>query len=113
MSTDVIVGPCALRIGKYWVGVASGNKYCSKQRRTKQKALDDAEKIERDKRDDGCLCSACGERYRIDIMVPDDLWARIGKVQGPLLCGKCIMSWLEYLARQDDTFASYRLEKIT
>jgi hypothetical protein len=43
---NVIKGPAAVAVGKYWVGVATGNRYCKKLRRTVEKALEDAEKLE-------------------------------------------------------------------
>lgn len=44
----MIKGPAAVAYGKYWVGVASGDRYCKKHRRTLEKALEDAEKKERE-----------------------------------------------------------------
>ena len=49
---------------------------------------------------DGCICQRCGERYRVDILVPDALWAEIGpkgkaEAGGGLMCGVCIMSAIE------------------
>lgn len=42
-----------------------------------------------------CKCQQCGARFRVDIIVRDDLWERIkpkGKARGSgLLCGRCIM----------------------
>jgi len=42
----IIEGPCAIRVGKYWVGVASGNRRSCNYRRTVEKALEDAKKLE-------------------------------------------------------------------
>lgn len=42
---NVIEGFCAIRIGKYWVGVCEGNHYAEKNRRTSKKALKDAHKL--------------------------------------------------------------------
>ncbi len=47
MTTTVINGPAALRVGRYWVGVASGNKYATRKRRTVAKALADARTLEK------------------------------------------------------------------
>ncbi len=52
---DVIRGPVAFRIGKYWVGVASGNRYTRQHRKTAQRALADAAKLE-----DIKGCPKCG-----------------------------------------------------
>ncbi len=42
----------------------------------------------------GCICQSCGEEFREDVGIPDDLWDRIrpeGKPPGAgLLCGRCI-----------------------
>lgn len=43
---NVIIGPVAVRIGRYWVGVASGNRYSAKRRLSWKTALADAEKME-------------------------------------------------------------------
>ena len=45
------------------------------------------------------MCQQCSEQYKVDIMVPDDIWEQIkplGKATGAgLLCGKCIIQKLE------------------
>lgn len=46
MIINVIQGPAAIAVGRYWIGVASGNRYCEKRRRTPEKALEDARKKE-------------------------------------------------------------------
>lgn len=53
-----------------------------------------AKEIESDSRDHGCLCQRCGQRYRVDLMVPDDLW---GEIHGSfnLLCGPCLTELIE------------------
>lgn len=54
-----------------------------------------------DPREEGCLCQACGRRYKIDLMIPDELWERVRPKDkegaGGLLCGQCIMSLIESL----------------
>lgn len=53
---------------------------------------------ERDPREDGCLCQLCGVRYKIDFMLPDNLWAEIQRLLPrtfKLLCGTCTVSLLE------------------
>lgn len=53
--------------------------------------------------DPGCLCQGCGQRYRVDVLVPDELWERIrptGKPEGAgLLCGRCIFGRIEQLGQ--------------
>ena len=58
-----------------------------------------------DARDDGCLCVGCLWRYRVDLMVPDDLWAEINP-GGGLLCGRCIMDRTEARGQFDAFNAS-------
>lgn len=51
--------------------------------------------------DEGCLCQGCGKRYRVDLVLPDNMWHVVrpkGKPEeGGLLCGRCIMDRLERL----------------
>jgi len=46
-----------------------------------------------------CICQQCGNEYRIDLLVPDDIWEKIKHIDKPkeagLLCGMCIMDQLE------------------
>jgi len=46
-----------------------------------------------------CTCQECESQYKVDILIPDELWERIkptGKSQGAgLLCGDCIIEKLE------------------
>jgi len=48
-----------------------------------------------------CKCQNCGNQFKIDIIIDDDLWNKIkpeGKPDGGgLLCGSCIFSKLEKL----------------
>jgi hypothetical protein len=48
-----------------------------------------------------CICQNCGEDFKVDLLLPDDLWNRIrpfGKQEGAgLLCGPCIMAHIEAL----------------
>jgi hypothetical protein len=50
---------------------------------------------------DGCLCQRCGSRYKVDVMVDDELWERIKPESKPLaaglLCGRCIFAKIETL----------------
>lgn len=61
-----------------------------------------------DPRDDGCLCSGCGKRYKVDLMLPDDTWKAIETlypnhwvVADVHLCPMCIATRLERLGRFD------------
>ncbi len=55
--------------------------------------------------DQACKCQGCESRYKIDLIIPDDLWERIkpkGKPKGAgLLCGPCIMKRLGELLEYD------------
>ena len=46
-----------------------------------------------------CKCQTCGAQYRVDLLIPDDIWERIKPLSKPdgagLLCGSCIMERLE------------------
>jgi len=47
-----------------------------------------------------CRCQACGCLYKVDVLVPDELWDQIrpDKKRPPeagLLCGPCIMERIE------------------
>jgi hypothetical protein len=42
---DVISGLCAVKVGRYWQGCASGNRWAKERRRTVEAALKDAEKM--------------------------------------------------------------------
>lgn len=42
----VEVGYCALKVGRYWVGVAWGNRWARKHRRTAERALRDARDLD-------------------------------------------------------------------
>jgi len=50
---------------------------------------------------EGCTCQVCGRKYRVDLLVSDELWERIkpaGKAEGAgLMCGICIMDAVERL----------------
>lgn len=51
----------------------------------------------------GCECQECGRKYKIDFILPDELWETIkpiGKPEGAgLLCGSCIVQNLELFDR--------------
>ena len=48
-----------------------------------------------------CTCQKCGNKYKVDLIIPDVIWEKIkpkGKAIGAgLLCGKCIMTKIENL----------------
>jgi hypothetical protein len=50
-----------------------------------------------------CKCQKCGAQYKIDFIIPDELWEKIkpeGKKKGAgLLCGPCIAQKLEEQGR--------------
>ncbi len=60
----------------------------------------------------GCICRRCKRRYKVDIIVPDDLWAKInpwiGDAEGSMLCGPCIAEGIEAL----DEFAAWKLVRL-
>ena len=57
-----------------------------------------------------CKCQSCGKRYKVDLIVPDELWNKIkpnGKLKGGgLLCGSCIMARIERISDYDCWFLS-------
>lgn len=64
------------------------------------------------KRDEGCTCQKCGNKFRIDLYVSD--WERIkpqGAKQGAgLMCGSCIFKEMERIADKEQKFYAYKLE---
>ena len=56
-----------------------------------------------------CTCQACGNKYRVDLNIPDAVWARIGPPGSSgscgMLCAPCIGSRLEALGE----YAAYEL----
>jgi len=53
-----------------------------------------------DERDLGCLCQRCKRRYKVDMRLPDDLWAEIHASYN-LLCGGCICALREQRGQFD------------
>ena len=57
-----------------------------------------------------CKCQNCNEQYKIDLLIPNNLWSKIRPGQpksdkeSGLLCGSCIMSKLEKLLKTEDYF---------
>ena len=60
----------------------------------------------------GCKCQSCGKQYRVDLLIPDELWEKIkpqDKSKGAgLLCGLCIMKKIE----QFKNYGVYRMKEI-
>jgi hypothetical protein len=52
-----------------------------------------------------CICNNCGRKYKVDLLVPDDIWNKIrpigSKGEGGLLCPICIAEKLESLGDYD------------
>ena len=57
-----------------------------------------------------CICQQCGRNYRVDLIVPDDVWEKIkpdGKAKGAgLLCGACILNKIEALCNLTDEYGA-------
>ncbi|HEX8385803.1 MAG TPA: hypothetical protein VF576_06450, partial [Rubricoccaceae bacterium] len=51
-----------------------------------------------DARERGSLCGSCGDRYTVDFLVPDGVWARVVRPGEELLCGPCITTRVEGLS---------------
>lgn len=67
----------------------------------------DADKLD-SKVSDGCTCQSCGSIYKMDLMIPDDLWVSInGSGEGGLLCPTCIVKALENIKG----FSTYALSR--
>ena len=52
-----------------------------------------------------CKCQSCRKQYKVDLIIPDDLWEKIkpeGKPEGAgLLCGSCNMKKIEASNKYD------------
>ena len=61
---------------------------------------------------EGCICQGCGRKYKVDLLIPDDLWDQIipkeKRSGGGMLCGRCIMDKIEALGE----FNAFRMELI-
>lgn len=42
-----------------------------------------------------CTCQQCGKKYKVDLLLSDELWKKINKKGVNLLCGNCIVKGLE------------------
>lgn len=59
-----------------------------------------------------CICHECGHKYKVDILVDDDLWEQIKpngvKLGCGLLCGSCICERIESI----DEYAAYKMKNL-
>lgn len=59
-----------------------------------------------------CLCQQCKKRYKVDLILSDQLWEKIKPINksigAGLLCGKCIMEKIESF----DKYDTYQLFEI-
>lgn len=55
-----------------------------------------------------CTCQRCGNKYKVDLLVEDDLWDTISKGKN-LLCSICILKAIECL----NNYAAFKLENLT
>jgi glycyl-tRNA synthetase (class II) len=51
-----------------------------------------------------CTCRRCGEKFRVDVLVDDELWDQIRQGVN-LLCGSCILKRIEDRGQ----FAAFKL----
>jgi predicted RNA-binding Zn-ribbon protein involved in translation (DUF1610 family) len=62
----------------------------------------------------GCKCQACSKFYKVDLLIPDELWEKIkpeGKKTGAgLLCGSCIMKKIEDLGEFGALYISNKID---
>ncbi len=58
-----------------------------------------------------CKCESCGEQYKVDILVSNELWEEIRPERktdsAGLLCGKCIIKKLEKMG-----YGGFRLMRV-
>ena len=59
-----------------------------------------------------CKCQNCNQQYKVDIIIPDDLWKQIKPKDGyddtGMLCGKCITQKLEDL----NIYSAFELKRL-
>jgi len=59
-----------------------------------------------------CKCQKCGKHYKIDLIIPDQLWKQIKPINKPegggLLCGACIMKKLEGFNNYGVIYTKYK-----
>lgn len=54
-----------------------------------------------------CTCKRCGQKYKVDFLVPDRLWYQIKPDIGNLLCGPCIAQAIEDM----DEYGAYHISE--
>jgi hypothetical protein len=42
-----------------------------------------------------CTCQQCSKKYKVDLLLPNEIWKKINKKSVNLLCGNCIVKGLE------------------
>lgn len=63
-----------------------------------------------------CRCHECRSRYKIDIIVPDDMWEKIKpdgakkKKGGGMLCPVCIAHKIHTVVQSEVGYGAFRLE---
>ena len=59
-----------------------------------------------------CTCQECGKQYRVDVIVPDEIWEKIKpkeNIHGAgMLCGSCILHKIEF----EGEYAAFHLKQI-
>lgn len=53
----------------------------------------------KDPRDKGRICGVCGRRYKLDIMLPNQMWQKINPEGHEFICGRCILRRIEASGR--------------
>jgi len=61
--------------------------------------------------DPSCTCQDCGQKYRCDWMLPDELWEKI-RGSFNLLCGGCITERVEFELKTTNSWAAYQCEEL-
>ena len=56
--------------------------------------------------EEGNTCQSCGRNFKVDLNITDDLWNNIIPKWMNLLCGSCIMNYIENLNKHDYFFLS-------
>jgi len=63
-----------------------------------------------------CKCQNCGRQYKVDLLIPDNIWEKIRPLDKPpeagLLCGSCIMSHIELYFKKHMAFKIIDVEDI-
>jgi hypothetical protein len=58
------------------------------------------------------VCQDCGNNFKVDFLIGDDLWEKIKPahkpVGGGLLCGQCILKRIECIGE----YGAFRLSRI-